>query len=514
MSAHYSAHYDVVIVGSGPVGCAYARILSERIAHLRILMLEAGPGLTGIAGLNVRNESDASQRARLQLASEGPDVAADPDHRAEYSARPGTHRIRPRPPGSDDQDDMPDASQSTNVGGMGAHWTCACPSPYGSERVAFIKDTEWADLEAEAARLLHVTIDGFDPTAGARATLAGLAVAFDAGRPSGRQVQPMPLACTPRPGASPRWSGADTVLGPLASGPHENFELRPDTIVRRVLHTGDRATGVEIAGPDGTRTQVPAKVVIVAADALRTPRLLWASGIRPAALGRYLNDQPQVVAAVNVSIPDTGPERGYGARQAELNYGQGKGDQRDLLAGVAWVPFVDGLHPFHGQVMQLDASPIDLGVEDPSGVVVGLGWFCAKDIHPDDRLEFDDDKPDAFGLPGIRIHYRLTDRDREQIEAAMAQQRRAAETLGGFIPRGEPRLLPAGTSLHYQGTVRMGEADDDTSVCDPASAVWGVSGLYVGGNGVIPTATACNPTLTSVALAVRSARAIAESLGT
>ena len=96
----------------------------------------------------------------------------------------------------------------------------------------------------------------------------------------------------------------------------------------------------------------------------------------------------------------------------------------------------------------------------------------------------------------------------------MTQQRRAAGCLGGFIPRGEPRLLPAGTSLHYQGTVRMGEADDGTSVCDPASAVWGVPGLYVGGNGVIPTATACNPTLTSVALAVRAARGIAESLGT
>jgi len=505
-----SRNYDVVIVGSGPVGCAYARILAERAPGLRVLMLEAGPRLTSVPGANVRNETDAAARARYQLASEGPDAAADPEHRGEYSARPGTHRVRRRRPGTPDQDDMPDASESTSVGGMGAHWTCACPSPYGSERIAFIKDTEWQDLEAEAARLLHVTTEGFDPTAGARATLAGLAAAFDEGRPPGRRVQPMPLACTPRPGAVPRWSGADTVLGPLATGAHQNFELRPDTVVRRVLHSGGRATGVEIAGRDGSRAQIPAAAVVVAADSLRTPQLLWASGIRPAALGRYLNDQPQVVAAVSVRTPGDGT--GTSARQADLNYGQGARDQRDLLAGVAWVPFADGLHPFHGQVMQLDASPIDLGVQDPSGVVVGLGWFCAKEIRAEDRLEFDDDEPDAFGLPAIRIHYRLTGRDRAQIEAAMAQQRRAAQALGGFIPRGEPRLLPAGTSLHYQGTVRMGESDDGTSVCDPASAVWGMSGLYVGGNGVIPTAAACNPTLTSVALAVRSARAIAESL--
>ena len=35
---------DVVIVGSGLIGCAYARILAERAPHLRIRMLEAGPG--------------------------------------------------------------------------------------------------------------------------------------------------------------------------------------------------------------------------------------------------------------------------------------------------------------------------------------------------------------------------------------------------------------------------------------------------------------------------------------
>ena len=64
-------------------------------------------------------------------------------------------------------------------------------------------------------------------------------------------------------------------------------------------------------------------------------------------------------------------------------------------------------------------------------------------------------------------------------------------------------MMPLGASLHYQGTTRMGAADDGASVCCPDSEVWDVPGLFVAGNGVIPTATACNPTLTGVALAVR-----------
>jgi choline dehydrogenase-like flavoprotein len=58
----------------------------------------------------------------------------------------------------------------------------------------------------------------------------------------------------------------------------------------------------------------------------------------------------------------------------------------------------------------------------------------------------------------------------------------------------------------------MGQADDGDSVCGPDRQVWGVPGLFVAGNGVIPTATACNPTLTSVALAVAGARRIAAGL--
>ena len=114
-------------------------------------------------------------------------------------------------------------------------------------------------------------------------------------------------------------------------------------------------------------------------------------------------------------------------------------------------------------------------------------------------------------MPAIGIHYRLTDHDHEVLERARQEIVRLGAAIGDPLdPR--PFTMPLGASLHYQGTTRMGETDDGESVCSPDSEVWGVPGLFVAGNGVIPTATACNPTVTSVALAVRGARRIAAEI--
>src|SRR5436309_7100162 len=117
---------DALIVGSGPVGSAFARAVHERAPNAQILMLEAGPLLTARPGVHVKNIADAGERARAQLLSEGPGVeavaataAADGVPEA-GRARPGTAFV--------DRDNraFPDGATSTNVGGMGAHWTCAC----------------------------------------------------------------------------------------------------------------------------------------------------------------------------------------------------------------------------------------------------------------------------------------------------------------------------------------------------------------------------------------------------
>jgi choline dehydrogenase-like flavoprotein len=313
----------------------------------------------------------------------------------------------------------------------------------------------------------------------------------------------MPLAVSVAEDGTVTWSGSDVVFGDAARD-NPRHTLYAEALVRRVLVDAGRVAGVLVVDTtDGSEHEVAAREVVVAADSLRTPQLLWASGIRPQALGRYLNDQAQVIHAVR--LRDVGAD----ARAEVDPRGRTKVVRQ---SGVSWVPFTDA-EPFHGQVMQLDASPVPLAPGDvpEPGTIVGLGWFCAKELSAEDRVAFDDTRTDGYGLPAIELHYRLTEADHASLDAARATIKRAAATLGDPLDD-EPITLPLGASLHYQGTVRMGREDDGTSVCDRHSRVWGVDGLRVAGNGVIPTSTACNPTLTSVGLAVAGARHIAETL--
>ncbi|MGN6218471.1 MAG: GMC oxidoreductase [Microbacterium sp.] len=500
--SRYPEAVDVAIVGSGPTGAAYARILSEQAPRATIAMFEVGPTISDPPGAHVKNIADPEARARAQAASEGPGErgakVANPGaaKAGVRAARPGTFLL---PDGYQfpGEDGLPVAAMSSNVGGMSAHWTGACPRPGGSERIAFLQDLD--ELLAEGDRLLGVSTNAFDAAPFGEIVRERLARAVDEGRTAETKVQRMPLAAHRREDGRLVWSGSDVVLGDVTRA-NPAFSLFDESLVTAVLVRDGRAAGVRVRDLRSDEThEVAARFVVVAADALRTPQLLWASGIRPAALGRYLNDQAQVVFASRLRGVET-----LGADAPTTGLAE--------YSGVSWVPFTDDV-PFHGQVMQLDASPIPLAEDDPvvPGSIVGLGLFCAKDLQADDRIEFDDAERDAYGMPAPRIHYTLTDRDHQVIERARAEIVRLGEAVGEPLdPR--PFTLPLGSSLHYQGTTRMGETDDGTSVCGPDSEVWGVPGLFVAGNGVIPTATACNPTVTSVALGVRGARKIVRDL--
>ena len=518
---------DVLIVGSGPVGCTFARELTRSLPKSRILLVDAGPRLTPRAGMHVKNITDRAERTRAQILSQGPtayaydvptlkqrsESAGSGPSRSSVLARAGTFLLDYQQDGRAAQ--MPAVAMSTNVGGMGAHWTCACPRPGNTERIPFIPETEWNQLCTRAEGLLRVTRNAYPETAASRAIIRTLGAVFNPGLPEDRKVGTMPLACTLTADGRRLWSGPEVVLEDLAdpdfSG--ENFSIASNTACLR-LETGD--SGAEAAllqdRNTGERHRVRAKVFVIAADALRTPQLLAASSLGGPANGHYLNDQPQSVGLVQLSEEMLNAAAADGEASGA---NEAKPGGPDSTVGVLWVPFHNPSHPFHGQVMHLDTSPIPLKVSDAApkkGHYVGLGWFAAKDVRYEDYLEFSSEEKDFYGLPKMRVHYALTEKDNASIAQSNREQERAAKAFGWFIEGGEPRTMPMGSSLHYQGTTRMGESDDGTSVCDPYSQVWGTRNVFVGGNNVIPTATACNPTMSAAALAVRASQRIASLL--
>ena len=491
-----SDQVDVAIVGSGPAGSTYARVICDRLPEARVLLIEAGPVVSQPPGAHVNTIEDPGARARAKVASQGPTrysygipaaeqrmLAHRSKHDGSILANTGLFLLGATQEASPG---FPAASLANNVGGMGAHWFGACPRPAGTERIGFLDETTLDGALATAERLLRVSTTQFagsERAARREGILSGL---FDHGRAPERRVQPMPLAVS-REAPGTGQSGPAVVLGPLLSGPGKHFELRPETLCRRVVMKGARAVGVELVHlASATAYQVAADAVVIAADALRTPQLLFASGVRPSALGRHLNEHPYVAAILELDEP--GHEPGDAALNALMP-----------PSGVTWVPFDGDRFPMQAQLHQW-------------ANLLAIGIFMPKEIAWDNRVEFSDSAVDWRELPSMRLRYSLSAADLQVVERAREVMATIARACTGKSPDERPGLMPNGSSLHYQGTVRMGSQDDGTSVCDRHSRVWGTDNLYVAGNGVIPTSTACNPTLTSVALAVTGAQQVAGQL--
>jgi choline dehydrogenase-like flavoprotein len=398
-------------------------------------------------------------------------------------------------------DEMPAVAVGWNAGGMGIHWTAATPWPWGPEVFDFGDPQQWQQDLSVAQQVLHVHPSPFAESPANRAVTSTLGSIFDSVSAPGRHLQPMPMAVEPD-AASGRTDriGPSRIFEPIGADDDPNFALLTDTLALRVLHENGHATGVLVRDMNtGAERELFARQVIICADALRSPQLLFASGIRPPALGRYLNEHAFLTGRVLADLPR------FGLDVADVE----RPREGEWISQSRWIPHSGQNQPYHGQVMDTVYFD-DSGAPLAYGVSVTL--YIATDINSQNRLTFDETSTDATGMPRATIHFSYSNEDLNRIEQARIVQQRASEALGPFDPTTESALLPPGSSLHFTGTVRMSDTDDGTGVCDPNGRVWGFDNLLLAGNGVVPTALACNSTLTGMITAVRAARAISSEL--
>lgn len=499
-----TAPADVLIVGSGIMGASVARLVRESMPGAHIVMVDAGLPIGDAPGVHLHEMKDPDLwnlynekvSSGIQGLYTGASTATgDVSSMGELSA--GLHLVSAL---GNSADEMPLAAVAWNAGGMGAHWTAAVPTPFGDEIYHHGDRDRFAAELRTAQRVLTSLTPAIGPTAIGAHVLDELRGLYPLPSHPDRRAQPMPMAVQPRADGWLRRTAPGSIFPPLARGGDERFTPVLGALARSIDHDGARAGGVGVERvATGESAFIRSRVTVVCADVLRTPQLLHASGIRPSALGRYLNEHAYVTGRV---LLDAGR---IGVSVADLPLARPGEFATDSL----WLPYAGAAQPYHGQIMNRTFVDDD---GSPLAHAVGITLYSGVASRPENRLRFVDGETDATGMPRFDIEFAYTDDDRALIDEAEAEIERIARRFGDFDPATESRRLAPGTSLHQTGTARMGLVDDGSSVCDIETRVWGFGNLLLAGNAVVPTALRANSTLTGAVSAVRAARAAVRSL--
>lgn len=128
--------------------------------------------------------------------------------------------------------------------------------------------------------------------------------------------------------------------------------------------------------------------------------------------------------------------------------------------------------------------------------------------NPDNRVTLDPNVVDAYGIPVLRIEMRPSDNDRAMLEDMADAAAEMLEAAGG---RNIRRRVGFRWASHEVGCARMG-TDPKRSVLTPFQRLHDVDNVFVmDGSGFVSGGFA-NPTLTMMALAVRSTDHLLEQM--
>lgn len=289
-------------------------------------------------------------------------------------------------------------------------------------------------------------------------------------------------------------------------------EVLPDCMVTQVLMNPDgRTSGVSFVHNGKTCVQ-KARLVILSAFAVETPRLLLNSataqfpdGLANSSgwVGRAImpHSSYDVMAKFDKEIriykgtpvlattqefyasnpQERGFARGYslhahGARPLETVKGI-IGDERGLVWGK-----------------QLREAMLDYNYY---GRITMVGEVLP---HPDNRITLAEEK-DEYGLPRAKVTFSYGDNDLKMIREAVDNMRAILEAESGKVAFVHP------DTAHLMGGCRMG-MDPSRSVVNAYGQTHDIPNLYVCDASMFVTSSGCNPTNTVMALAARTAEHI------
>jgi choline dehydrogenase-like flavoprotein len=296
--------------------------------------------------------------------------------------------------------------------------------------------------------------------------------------------------------------------------------LISNAMVYKVLMDADqnRARGVlYIDRVTREPREVFGKVVVLCAQALESARILLNSESRqhPAglanssgALGHYLMDHLWVAGGARGEFPDLptpkmsldAPDRPNGTYVIRFRNTKNGPKHKDFLRGYGFQG--GGAAEFNWKAPGFGQAFKD-GLKSPISVM-GLAGFGECLPYYSNYVELDRNVSDVYGIPVLRIHMAWGENERKMVADMAVSGTEMMEAAGAknIEPYSVPDRVP-GYGIHEMGVARMG-SDPKKSVLNQYQQAHDVKNLFVM-DGASFTAGACqNPTLTIMALAVRS----------
>lgn len=301
-----------------------------------------------------------------------------------------------------------------------------------------------------------------------------------------------------------------------------NYQLQANAKVTALIRTPGTDTIEQVNYIDtvtGERCSVRARLVVLAAGAIETPRILFNSadadqpdgiGNSSGQLGVGLQDNPKVVLSTSL-------RHLWGKRR---NYDIGYGDllilmSRGKLPDGTDFPFIG--HSIHGlpdyphYLHAMQGMPAFLKEKLARLMFhsyVTLGLFCAGERISSNRVR-PGTSYDTYGVRQVDIDFQIPPSAHAMMDAMMAWGRKVLKQASAtqlYCTRDNN-----GTGIHYAGTTAM-SASPQEGVVDQNLKVHGLDNLFICDGGVIPTLPDKHLTLTIMALAHRLSAHLARML--
>lgn len=310
------------------------------------------------------------------------------------------------------------------------------------------------------------------------------------------------------------------------------------TFVRHAEHSGlceirpyAQVTGIETSGnrkiasiryvENGKTRRIEAPLLVLAAGAIETPRLLLANRSRAYPRG-VANGSGQV----GRNLMETLYWQSTGRVEEQLH------SYRGLPAdAICWefnrpngIPGVVGGCRFTSATQELGlvgpiayatrvvsgfGAKLKQGVRDTLGHALSVGAIGEFLPNADTFVSLDEKRKDSLGMPLARIHSRLTEQDLIRLRFMARTCRDLLQAAGSKEILEEYGAYDTYSSTHVFGTCRMGE-DARTSVANAFGKTHEIDNLFIADASVFPSSGGGeSPALTIQALAIRMADKIA-----